>query len=511
MNKARRTILIIFITLLFVGVVIGGTVILSSCNNYQEPKTYTVIYETDGNGTLSGKSIRTVNEGETSVITAIPNKGYRFVMWSDGVYTAKRRDYRISENIQVTAIFELITNYYWFDYKDATGNCELRGIELTYGQLSDLSLTVPTRERCRFGGWYADKEYNIKVTDETGRFVIDDEEFFSLDCVRLYAKWKPDNDFTYKILLVYVTEINAELTKKDRTGTKQVNYKMTETEHRICQMTTEKISEKLNNLYLTNFQVDEYFTKIPLTKDNLSVGSSGNLVENFIFAYDIPEVYNLLNEYQSVLVVFSLNDYDLELSNGGGSAGAKYGSIHLDSILAQLILDRLPFYVLLTDMENKVWDSILNTIIHEFAHTIEQRVSTFNWHTVEALYHEDAYALYFSNEAIVNGEKVGVPYEFWEGKVANVYYEVVDNGGYIEFDYSEGKFNVSWLAEYEGKSARGNLQHVIYGYDAARVTAVPLPGYEFIGWSDGVTEASRKDINLTSDLHVKALFRRKSE
>jgi hypothetical protein len=40
----------------------------------------------------------------------------------------------------------------------------------------------------------------------------------------------------------------------------------------------------------------------------------------------------------------------------------------------------------------------------------------------------------------------------------------------------------------------------------AQITAVAAEGYYFVGWSDGVTTASRTDENITSDISVTATF-----
>ena len=41
-------------------------------------------------------------------MTAVPNAGYHFVSWSDGVLTAARTDTNVHANISVTASFALV-------------------------------------------------------------------------------------------------------------------------------------------------------------------------------------------------------------------------------------------------------------------------------------------------------------------------------------------------------------------------------------------------------------------
>ena len=53
--------------------------------------TYTLTYTAGANGTITGASPQTVNYGASgTAVTAVPNSGYHFVNWSDGLLTATR-------------------------------------------------------------------------------------------------------------------------------------------------------------------------------------------------------------------------------------------------------------------------------------------------------------------------------------------------------------------------------------------------------------------------------------
>ena len=48
--------------------------------------TYTLTYTAGANGSITGTSPQTVNHGaDGTPVTAVPNTGYHFVDWSDGV------------------------------------------------------------------------------------------------------------------------------------------------------------------------------------------------------------------------------------------------------------------------------------------------------------------------------------------------------------------------------------------------------------------------------------------
>ncbi|MCP5542668.1 MAG: immunoglobulin domain-containing protein [Akkermansiaceae bacterium] len=69
---------------------------------------YTLTYTADSNGSISGTTPQTVDHGsDASMITAVPDEGYHFVSWSDGVLTAERTDTGVLADINVTATFAL--------------------------------------------------------------------------------------------------------------------------------------------------------------------------------------------------------------------------------------------------------------------------------------------------------------------------------------------------------------------------------------------------------------------
>ena len=77
--------------------------------------TYTLTYTAGAGGTITGVSPQTVNYGASGTpVTAVPNTGYHFVQWSDGVLTATRTDTNVTANIGVTAIFAI--NIYTLTY-----------------------------------------------------------------------------------------------------------------------------------------------------------------------------------------------------------------------------------------------------------------------------------------------------------------------------------------------------------------------------------------------------------
>ena len=68
--------------------------------------SWTLTYNAGAGGSITGTTPQTVASGaDGSQVTAVPNAGYRFVRWSDGVMTASRTDTNVTADINVTAIF----------------------------------------------------------------------------------------------------------------------------------------------------------------------------------------------------------------------------------------------------------------------------------------------------------------------------------------------------------------------------------------------------------------------
>lgn len=214
-----------------------------------------------------------------------------------------------------------------------------------------------------------------------------------------------------------------------------VAYKMTDTERQICHMITEKIEWELNDWAVADFQVDEYFTTVPLTEKNVYNTPSYNIhtgarnIDTVIWPEFIPEVRDMLDNYDSVLVSFSLDDYEGKLHNSSGSATAKFGCVHFNETYRQWLLYKGALEDLL-DPLHCYWDNVLNSYFHELAHTVELTIEEnlgkdiCQFHIVASTFIKQAgldpliaERYYFTHNAVVDGEKVGIPYDFWTGEL----------------------------------------------------------------------------------------------
>lgn len=72
--------------------------------------TYTLTYTSNLGGHISGQATQVVNPGAAgTTVTAVPDYGYHFLYWSDGVKAASRQDSDIQNDFYCEALFAVNT------------------------------------------------------------------------------------------------------------------------------------------------------------------------------------------------------------------------------------------------------------------------------------------------------------------------------------------------------------------------------------------------------------------
>ena len=92
---------------------------------------FTLTYAADIHGTIRGDAMQKVEEGMSGKeVEAVPNSGYHFVRWNDGVTTAKRTDTNVKANKTYTAQFEADVKTFIVKLaKEGEGELKITGIE----------------------------------------------------------------------------------------------------------------------------------------------------------------------------------------------------------------------------------------------------------------------------------------------------------------------------------------------------------------------------------------------
>ena len=122
--------------------------------------TYTLTYTAGANGTISGTSPQTVNQGASgTVVTAVPNRGYHFVSWSDGVLTAVRTDTNVTANVNVSASFAInisINRYTLTANVSGSGSVAKSPDQPSYTHGTSVQLMATPATSWHFVGWSGD-------------------------------------------------------------------------------------------------------------------------------------------------------------------------------------------------------------------------------------------------------------------------------------------------------------------------------------------------------------------
>ena len=380
-------------------------------------------------------------------VVAIPDEGFRFVKWSDGeteeVRTNKCVTYQ-GYSLQIYAEFERYKRNFKLEYNEATSNTTLTDYTFYLDDMEkEQYLPVPQREGYEFMGWYSDWFHTVQVTDKTGKMIVDSDWFNNDFCfdydtnpnMKLFAKWKPIKEVpVYKILLVYVTEVHASL--EGTSGNMiQVDYLMSDIERKQCEYVSLRMEEYLEAILngTVDFQIDTYFTREPLSNENFYCGLTTLGGEKIFHDYGIdiergqlPEVNEMVDEYGSVIVSFSLNDQNSDLHITAGHAGAKYGNIHLETLFCKE--DTEYVFDLAYPTIYRSWYFMMGFYIHEFTHTVEDQLKledNYGLHEARDYFIENGGVVrtefdflvdYLRNEFCVGDRNVGIPYEFWSGE-----------------------------------------------------------------------------------------------
>ncbi|MDE6408488.1 MAG: InlB B-repeat-containing protein [Anaeroplasmataceae bacterium] len=416
---------------------------------FQGPVTCEMEFKARDGGKVEGTLKQSVwYGGRGEIVTAIPDEGFRFVRWSDGETEAVRTNecvtYYPASTPQIFAEFERCARKFKLEYNEATSNTELTDYTFYLDDMEkEQYLPVPQREGYEFVGWYSDWFHSVQVTDETGKMIVDND-WFNNDWIfydrtnpdmKLYARWRPIKEVpVYKILLIFVTQVHATL-ESTKNGMIQVDYVMSDIEREFCILITKRLEEYLEAILngTVDFQVDAYFTKIALSEENFYRGSASPLGGGGLYYDyginlengDLPEVNDMLDDYDSALVSFNLKDRNGDLHVTAGHSGAKYGNIYLESVFGSKVNSNYNDFSLAGVYYG--WVEHIGLYAHELTHTIElqlKKEDCYGLHEAAEYYGKqvplqtefDILNDYLRNECNIGGKIVGIPYEFWTGE-----------------------------------------------------------------------------------------------
>ena len=396
--------------------------VLSGCGQAENSvleKKFTVNYLSTDGGYIGGKSAQFVTpETYSEMVRAVPYEGYEFVGWSDGLPHENRAD-MIYEDFTVTAIFNKFE--FQVNYAANIGGAIIGETSQTikYGEDAQTVTAVPM-QGYEFIGW----SDGVQIADRKDVSIKRD--------VEVRANFATKDAIRFPILMVFVTEVHAELELKDG-SVFNAEFVMTPSEKKINDLIPYKVTGFLNDAFAGEvvFDIDTYYTQNPLGRENLSRGI--DYWFDYVYGVDtesITEIKDKIENYRSVITTISYRDYEFVTLAGGGASSRKIAEIYADVLWGGLYNQGgQPKYLLdFNDESVNTWwvGSILDTYIHEFTHTAEMYYSytdlipldlhgyiSYYIGQNDGRYDIEAIKQYLVGKACVDGNYIGIPKSFW--------------------------------------------------------------------------------------------------
>ena len=131
---------------------------------FEKKSIVTIEYKAQEGGTISGTAIQTAeNVIQTTQVVAIPNEGYRFIKWDDGL-TSRARNDESDESKTFTALFERV---YTIEFTCDSNMGEISGRlkQKIYEGRSCAQVNAIPKVGYRFVGWSTgEKTKELKIT-----------------------------------------------------------------------------------------------------------------------------------------------------------------------------------------------------------------------------------------------------------------------------------------------------------------------------------------------------------
>ena len=423
--------------------------------------TYTLTYTAGANGTISGTSPQTVNYGASgSAVTAVPNAGYHFTSWSDGVLTASRTDANATADISVTANFAI--NTYTLTYTaGANGTISGTSPQAVNGGANGSTVTAVPNTGYHFMSW-SDGVLTASRTDMNVTANISVTASFAI------------NTYT----LTYTAGANGTLTGTSPqtvnygangtavTAVPNAHYHFVSWSDGVLTASRTDMNVTANISVTASFAIDQY----TLT---YTAGTNGTLTGTS------PQTVDYDGSGTAVTAVPNLHYHFVNWSDG--STANPRTDTHVTanlSVTANFAIDQ--YTLAYTAGAN-------GTLTGTSPQTVDYGAS---------------------GSPVTAVPNTGYHFTSWSDGVltasrtdANVTANIS-----VTANFAINTYTLTYTAGANGTISGTSPQTVNYGASGSAVTAVPNTGYHFTSWSDGVLTASRTDLNVTADISVTASF-----
>lgn len=426
-------------------------------------------YAAGAGGTLGGSSTQMIAYGGSGTeVTAIPDSGYQFTGWNDGITTAIRQDSGVEEDLSVEALFE--ASSYTITFASHGGITPDPATKVVTFDSAYGALAATERIGYAFAGWWTEEMGGQEVTAETVVSTADNHT--------LHARWTANT---------YLVSFDA------RGGS--------DPEPENIQVTFDGTYGELATTDRTGYTFAGWWTAIEggsQVTDETLVSLAGDhtlyarwTAESYTVTFDARDGSD--PEPTSTEVVFDSAYGELAITGRTGYTFAGWWTAEEEGMLIN------PDTVLAIAANHTLyaqWSVLYYTLSYSALNggQIEGEVSQSVPHGSDGT-------------AVVAVPDSGYRFAGWSDGVETATRMDQNVEGPIEaMAYFLRQFMLTYEAG-EGGSLTGETSQVVdQGADGETVTAVADEGYRFAGWSDGETEASRRDLAVGEDIHATANF-----
>ncbi|MBE8718563.1 beta strand repeat-containing protein [Cellvibrio polysaccharolyticus] len=423
--------------------------------------SYQINYTATGGGTILGTASQQINHGSNSTtVTAVPDAGFIFVKWSDGVTSNPRMDSNVTANMAVEAMFQI--GQYNLIYTASAG-----------GSLNGLTSQLITS---------GNDGSTVTATPNVGY---------------VFVKWSDDVATSSR------TDLNITANKLVEAIFELAQYSVVYTAGNggtLGGNTSQNIAHGSNGAAVAAVpNVGYKFVKW-----------SDELIAN-------PRTDLNITANKSIAAIFELAEYSVIYSAGNGgtlSGNTSQNIAHGSNGAAVTAVPNAGYAfakwsdgvttnprVDLDITAGKSIEAIFELVQYSVIYTAGNG-GTLSGNTSQNISHG-------SNGAAVTAvPNAGYTFVRWSDDITTnprIDLNIIANKT-VEAIFEQTQYSVVYTAGNGGTLSGNASQNIAHGSDGAAVTAVPNPGYIFAKWSDDVAENPRVDLNITASKSVEAIF-----
>ncbi|GMK45809.1 hypothetical protein PghCCS26_29370 [Paenibacillus glycanilyticus] len=493
---------------------------------------YTLTYAAAEGGTLDGQTSQKVTHGSNgSEVTAVPNPGYSFVGWSDGVATASRTDLSVVSNKSVTATFTI--NQYTLTYTAGTGGSINQDAAQTveYGK-DGKTVTAVADEGYHFAGW-SDGLLTASRQEKNVQASVAVTAVFEINQYDLAYTAGAHGTLTG----VAHQTINHGSNGTEVKAVADTGYHFVRWSDGVTTASRTDLNVTGNLSAAAEFAIDTF----TITYSAGTGGSvTGDTTQEVNYEADGTEVHAVpavgyhftgwsdgvqadtrkdtgIVANLNVTANFAINEYALTYTAGdhGTLTGNKLQTVNhgLDGTEVTAAADAGYHFVRWNDGVTTASRTDLN-VTGDLNLTAEFAIDTFTLTYSAGAGGSVTGAATQQINYQANGTEVkaepAIGYHFigWSDGIQTATRQ--DTGIVADLnvtaDFAINEYTLTYTAGDHGTLTGDKLQTVTHGSDGTAVTAVPDAGYRFVGWSDGVGSATRTDLSVNGNLTVTASF-----